>query len=289
MAMLDVRGVTKRFGGLPALVNFDLQVGPNEIVALVGPNGAGKSTALACIAGLVQPTHCDALTLDGVDLRRRRPDEIRRAGVAMVTQRPRVFASMDVRDDVAVGMLPDHNLADARQGATAILAMLAELSDAVPSADKAVGNLTLRERRLVALARALAIAPKVLLLDEPMAGLAPGEVDDQAGLIEAVARSSSSAIVLVEHVLGAVHRLATTVVVIDHGHTIASASPAEVFADAAVQRAYLGPGQVTPGAAMRPDGQGTDPQDTDRQDTDWQSLDLQRTDQQNPARQVDES
>ena len=279
MAMLDVRGATKRFGGLPALVNFDLQIDANEIVALVGPNGAGKSTALACIAGLVQPTHCDALTLDGVDLRTRRPDEIRRAGVAMVTQRPRVFASMDVRDDVAVGLLADRSLDDARQSATATLARLAELSDAVPSPDRAVGDLTLRERRLVALARALAIAPKILLLDEPMAGLAPGEVDDQAGLIEAVARSSQGAIVLVEHVLGAVHRLATTVVVIDHGHTIASGPPAEVFADPAVQRAYLGPGQLTPGTALR-----TPPHGADRQ-----SPNLQRTDQQSPARQVDES
>jgi len=262
MAMLDVRGLTKRFGGLPALVDFDLQVGPNEIVALVGPNGAGKSTALACIAGLVQPTHCEALTLDGVDLANRRPDEIRRAGVATVTQRPRVFASMDVRDDVAVGMLADRNLEDARQSAMATLAKLADLSDAVPSADKPVGELTLRERRLVALARALAITPKVLLLDEPMAGLSPGEVDDQAGLIEAVARSSQSAIVLVEHVLGAVHRLAHTVVVIDHGHTIASASPAEVFADAAVQRAYLGPGQPKPGTTIR-----TDLEESDREDS----------------------
>lgn len=241
MAVLDVQGLTKHFGGLPALVDFTITVEQSTVTALVGPNGAGKSTALACIAGLVRPTSCARMAVDGVDLRGRRPDAVHAGGVGTVTQRARVFASMTVADDVAVGALTSTaTRAEARARARQVLDELSTLGADALDPDAPVRALNPHQQRAVALARALAGSPRVLLVDEPMAGLGPDEVVQRIDLIAAIVRQRGLAMVLVEHVLSAVSRLADQVVVLDHGRTIAAGTPSEVFADEQVRRAYLG-------------------------------------------------
>lgn len=241
MALLDVQGLTKHFGGLPALVDLDLAVEPGTITALVGPNGAGKSTALGCIAGLLRPTSCARMELGGVDLRRRPPDAVHTRGLALVTQRPRVFTSMTAADDVAVGALASAaTRADARARAVQTLDELRSLSGDTPEPVVTVESLNIHQRRMVALARALAGSPRVLLIDEPMAGLGPVEVSERMALITAIVGARGLAVVLVEHVLSAVAGLADHVVVLDHGQTIAAGPPDDVFVDDRVRRAYLG-------------------------------------------------
>lgn len=252
MSVLEVAELTRHFGGLPALDALSLSVGSGDILGLVGPNGAGKTTALACIAGLLAPTSCQRLELDGQDLRRLRPDERNARGIAMVRQRPQVFGSLTVIDDVTVGALrAGGRRAQARAHAHSVLRMLTDHGAPDVAPDRQVGSLNTHQRRIVALARGLAGDPRVLLLDEPMAGLSPAEVADQVRLIGSLVASHHLAVVLVEHVLSAVADLAGHVVVLDHGVVIATGGPAEVFDDSQVRRAYLGV-DSPPDAARNP-------------------------------------
>jgi len=254
--LLEVRGVTKRFGGLPAVDGIDLEVAAGEIVAVIGPNGAGKSTLLQLIDGLLTPTSAQRIALDGADLLGAKPHRIRRAGIATVLQTPRMFPSMSVRENAALGARfarpragDGHNEhatsggngtaegpVSADEAAMGVLDRLG-LAD---RADAAVDELTLHDKRLLDLARALAGAPRLVLLDEVMAGLNPTEIDRFVTVIRGIRDDLGVAIVWVEHIMRAVTDLADRVIVLEAGRVLAEGDAAGVLRDRRVIEAYLG-------------------------------------------------
>ncbi len=240
-ALLEVRGVTKHFGGLPAVDGIDLEVAAGEIVAVIGPNGAGKSTLLQLVNGLLPPTSAQRIALDGVDLRDAKPHRIRRTGIATVLQTPRMFPSMNVRDNAALGarFAGPRTGGDPRPAAEVAMRVLERLGLA-DRADAAVAELTLHDKRLLDLARALAGTPRLLLLDEVMAGLNPTEVDRFLTVVRGIRDELGIAIVWVEHIMRAVTDLADRVVVLQAGRVLAEGSATEVLRDRRVIEAYLG-------------------------------------------------
>jgi ABC-type branched-subunit amino acid transport system ATPase component len=241
MPILAVRGIVKRFGGLPAVDGVGLDVDAGETLAVIGPNGAGKSTLLGMLSGLVRPTRVEVLRLGATDLLGMRPHAVRRVGVATVTQTPRVFRSMSVVDDVAVGAW--FGSPGAVVGRAEARARADHLVERLGLADRRVdpaSTLSLHEQRLLALARALAGRPRLLLLDEVMAGLNPTELDAFVQVLQDVRAELDLAVIVVEHVMRAVRALADRVLVLDHGRELAQGYPEDVMRDPAVVEAYLG-------------------------------------------------
>jgi ABC-type branched-subunit amino acid transport system ATPase component len=212
------------------------------VQAVIGPNGAGKSTLLQLVAGLLAPT-AGRVLLGGEDLTGLAPHAIRRLGVATVRQTPRPLTSMTVRDDVAVGAR-----FGTRGGRLPDGAALAEADEALAlvglagHGDRPSAELSLHERRLLELARAVAGRPAVLLLDEVMAGLSPGEVDEAVAVVRRVRGERGVTVVWVEHVLRAVTALADVVAVLVAGRVLAAGPPDEVVRDPRVVEAYVGGG-----------------------------------------------
>jgi len=236
-AVVECRGVTKYFGGVRALEGVDFTIREGEIVGLVGPNGSGKTTLVSLLAGSLRPTR-GTIRIAGQDLAHLPAHRVAHAGVARTYQIPRPFASMTVRDNVAMAVMFGRSplpLAAARREAQRPLDVvgLGALADAYPSA------LNLHQRQLLEMARALAADPKVLLLDEALAGLNPAEIDNAVQVVRRV-HASGVSIVIVEHLLRVVKALATRIVVLDQGSCLADGDPTEVLADPAVVRAYLG-------------------------------------------------
>ncbi len=242
MPVLELTGVEKHFGGLPAVDGVDLRIEDEEIVALVGPNGAGKSTLLKAINGLQPPTR-GSVRLAGVELVGLKTHVVRQRGVAMVLQHPQVFESMTVRENAIVGGLfgvggERPSAATAAQRADDALTF----TGLIDRAEVDVGALTLHEKRTVEFARALAGQPKLLLLDEVMAGLNDTELAASIEMIRAARNELGITIIWVEHVMNAVMSLAERVVVLHFGRTIADGVPADVMAEDDVIAAYLGTG-----------------------------------------------
>ena len=235
-ASLQVEGLTKSFSGLTAVDNVSFDVPPGAIHALIGPNAAGKTTTLNMIAGAPKPTDGDVL-LDGRSLAGMRPDQICRAGVGRTFQVVRPFGQMTVTDNVAVGALSwTDDLAEARRHALDVLELLG-LGDkraALP------GSITLPDRKRLEVARALATKPKLLLLDEVMAGLRPTETDRMVATFRRLNEETGVTIVLIEHVMRAVMALSHHVVVLNYGKVIAEGTPAEVTRNPDVLACYLG-------------------------------------------------
>ncbi|MFE1599467.1 ABC transporter ATP-binding protein [Methylobacterium sp. ID0610] len=241
---LDATGITKRFGGLVALAEVDLRVGSGEFVALIGPNGAGKSTLLNVLTGLSVPT-AGRILLEGRDVTRLPTHHRIRAGLGRTFQHGRLFPRLSVVENIMVGAanrkgrseaaLREHALAQLRRMGLERLA------------EQPVSALSYGNRRMVELTRVLACEPRVLLLDEPAAGLNLGEVEDLMARLRAIRSEDRSAIVLIEHNMGMVMRLAERVVVLNFGRKIAEGTPAAVQADPAVLAAYLGEGAAHAG------------------------------------------
>ncbi len=234
--MLEVRGLTKSFRGLKAVSDVSFDVAEGEIVALIGPNGAGKTTIFNMIAGVFPPDEGTA-TLEGRVLTGLRPDEVCRAGVGRTFQLVKPFNGLSVRDNVTVGALRWAASVDAARGhASGVLETL-ELAD---KAEQPAASLTLPDRKRLEVARALATRPRLLLLDEVMAGLRPTETDRMVATFRDINARTGLTILLIEHVMRAVMALSRHVVVVHHGETICKGSPEAVVRDPAVLECYLG-------------------------------------------------
>jgi len=248
-ALLAARGITKRFAGINALTDVDLEVQPGELVGLIGPNGAGKTTFFNCLLGMLRPEG-GTVTLDGRDITRLPIYRRARLGIGRTFQRLELFSGTSVREHFLV---TDR----ARRGTGRIWKDVLNLSKSTPDelelaqrmidllglqaeADKPVESLSLGRGRLVELGRALMTQPKLLLLDEPSSGL---DVRETAALAERLAKVQEEhefAVLLVEHDVEMVSNLVTRLFVLDFGTMIASGPTDDVLGDADVRRAYLG-------------------------------------------------
>lgn len=235
--LIEATDVTRSFGGIQALRGVSVTVSDGELVGLVGPNGSGKTTLVNLVSGMFRPTS-GVLRVAGTHVAGMPPHRISHLGVARTYQIPRPFESMTVRDNVAMAIMfgrAPQPLVDARHAAQEHLELvgLAHLADARPA------EVNLHERQLLEMARALATRPRVLLLDEALAGLSPVEVDDAVRVVRRI-HASGVTIVLVEHLLRVVNQLATRVVVLDQGKVLADGPPGVVMRDPLVVAAYLG-------------------------------------------------
>ena len=235
-ALLEIVDVVKRFRGLTAIDSVSLSVEENEIFAIIGPNGAGKTTLFNLIAGVFAPDEGE-VRYAGARIDGHAPEKICAAGIARTFQIVKPFPDLSVLDNVAIGaMLRAPDMPGARAQAAEILRKL-DLFD--KRAQKA-GSLTLPDRKRLEVARALATRPRIILLDEVMAGLRPTETDRMVGVLRDINRHDKLTIVMIEHVMRAVMALADRVHVLHHGASIAEGTPQEVTKDARVIESYLG-------------------------------------------------
>jgi branched-chain amino acid transport system ATP-binding protein len=235
-ALLAVDGVGKRFRGLLAVDNVSFRVAQGSIFAVIGPNGAGKTTLFNIIAGMFAPDR-GSIAFAGERIDGLEPDEVCRRGIGRTFQLVRPFPGLSVEDNVLIGaMLRRHDPTAARRRAHEILVRL----DLFGKRHQPASALTLPDRKRLEVARALATDPKLLLLDEVMAGLRPAETDRMVSLLTELNRGSGLTILLIEHVMRAVMALAGRVLVLHHGAAIAEGPPEAVVREPAVVQSYLG-------------------------------------------------
>jgi branched-chain amino acid transport system ATP-binding protein len=235
-ALLSLETVSKCFRGLVAVDRVSFDVPEGTIFAVIGPNGAGKTTLFNMIAGAMTADG-GTITFAGETIGGLTPDAVCRRGIARTFQIVRPFPALSVEENVIVGaLLRQRDVGAARGRAQALLRRL-ELFD---KRHQLAWTLTLPDRKRLEVARALATEPKLLLLDEVMAGLRPAESDRMVAILKALNRESGLTILLIEHVMRAVMALASRVLVLDHGTAIAEGAPEEVVRDPAVVQSYLG-------------------------------------------------
>jgi branched-chain amino acid transport system ATP-binding protein len=235
-ALLSIDAVSKRFRGLLAVDNVSFRVMQGSIFAVIGPNGAGKTTLFNIIAGMSAPDR-GSIAFAGERIDGLTPDEICRRGIGRTFQLVRPFPALSVEDNVAIGaMLHRHDPALARRRAHEVLKQL----DLFGKRHQPASALTLPDRKRLEVARALATDPKLLLLDEVMAGLRPAETDRMVSVLTVLNREAGLTILLIEHVMRAVMALAARVLVLHHGAAIAEGTPEAVVREPAVVQSYLG-------------------------------------------------
>ena len=235
MRILELKGINKSFGGLKAVEDFKLSIEEGEILGLIGPNGAGKSTIFNCIAGVYPPT-AGEIYFKEENITHRRPWDLCRKGLARTFQIVKPFSSRTVLYNVTVGAFATTGKrAEAERRALKVLRTL-HMEDI---RNVRAGNLTVAYLKRLEIARALATQPKILLLDEVMAGLRPTEVDEMVKIIKEL-RESGVTIFVIEHIMRAIMALSDRVAVLHFGKKIAEGTPKEVASDERVIKAYLG-------------------------------------------------
>jgi len=242
MTLLEIGGITKRFGGLLANKDITFGVEQGAIVGLIGPNGAGKTTLFNCVTGFHRPEVGRAL-FDGLNITGWPPERVCQAGIARTFQIVRPFAQMSVLENVMVGALLRHRgTAAARAAAADVL----EFTGLAPRQGMLARTLTTADKKRLELARALATRPKLLMLDEAMAGLTPREMQEAVDLVLRL-QARGITILLVEHVMEVVMPISHHIVVLDYGQKIAEGRPEEIVHDERVIQAYLGEKYRAPG------------------------------------------
>ncbi len=235
--ILSLRGATKRFGGLVAVNDMDFDVTEHEVLGLIGPNGSGKSTTLNLISGALKPTS-GGISLRGTPIEHLSASDIACKGIARTFQLVKLLPSMTVLDNVRAGAVFGHRRRWGREAEEHAQRML-DLVGLGKRAHAHVGELTYIDTKRVELARVLASDPKILLLDEWLAGLNPTELQEGIALIKRL-RDENRTIILVEHVMDAIRSLCDRCVVMSSGAKIAEGTPDQVLSDPEVIRAYLG-------------------------------------------------
>ena len=236
-SLLHIDQVSQRFGGLLALDAASFAAEAGRITALIGPNGAGKTTLFSIVTGFQQPVS-GRIVYDGVDITGLPPHRLARRGLARTFQVAQPFARLTVRENIAVGA---HLHRPARADALAAAAQVAAAIGLAGELDQPADALTVAGRKRLELGRALAIEPRLLLLDEVLAGLNPSEVRDMVPVIRSIAARGVT-MVMIEHIMQAVMSLAERVFVLSQGRIIAEGAPHEIAADPRVVEAYLGHG-----------------------------------------------
>jgi branched-chain amino acid transport system ATP-binding protein len=237
--LLSLDGVTKRFGGVAALSDVTFAVAEGEILGIIGPNGAGKTTLLNCVSGVYRPD-AGRISFNGQDISRMAPHKVARLGIGRTFQVVKPFQSMTVRENAAVGAL--FGSEQARRPPREAFKVADEILELVGMSSKAatkVASLTVPDRKRLEVARALATRPRLLLLDEVMAGLNPVEVDQALEMVRTV-HSEGITIVLIEHVMRVVVGVCHRAVVLNFGQVLADGEPQEVLKNQQVIEAYLG-------------------------------------------------
>ncbi len=240
MPLLDLDKVEKHYGGLTAVNRVTATADDGEILAIVGPNGAGKSTLLKLIVGLETPTR-GTVSFDGEDITGLPSHQVRQLGIAMVQQTPRAFPTMTVLENAAVGTM--FGSPGGRRSEGKALATGGDMLELVGLGGRrydSVENLNLHEQRFLELARAIAGHPRLLVLDEVMAGLNDAELETSIEIIRTIRNHFNVTIILVEHVMKAVMGLAGRTLVLDFGNVLTEGLPDEVMRNPAVVQAYLG-------------------------------------------------